>query len=116
MRLLICGDRNWVDKDLIKATIAKEAPTVVIHGDCRGADKLAGQAAHELGIEVIAFPADWKKLGRAAGPLRNKQMLVQGRPDKVIAFHDDISQSKGTLNMLNQVANYSIPSVLITHS
>jgi hypothetical protein len=30
--------------------------------------------------------ADWEKLGRSAGPIRNQAMLDEGRPDLVVAF------------------------------
>ncbi len=38
------------------------------------------------GIPVMTFPADREKHGRAAGPIRNKQMLEEGKPDLVAAF------------------------------
>ena len=73
--------------------------TIYIHGDARGADRLAGVVAEGLGFEVIAVPADWDKHHRAAGPIRNKKMLSM-RPMVVLAFHADISQSKGTKHMI----------------
>jgi len=71
----------------------------VIHGAARGADTLAGEAAKELGLEVIEFPADWKTYHKSAGPIRNRQMITQD-PDFVWAFHDDIRSSKGTKDMI----------------
>ena len=32
--------------------------------------------------------------------IRNRQMLNEGRPTEVIAFHPHLDQSKGTLNMV----------------
>lgn len=99
MRLLICGDRNWTRFDLIWERV-KELPkdTVIIEGDARGADKYAGTAARKEGLKLEVYPADWELYGRAAGPIRNKQMLVEGKPDEVWAFHDALSESKGTKN------------------
>jgi len=37
-------------------------------------------------IPVIPFPPEWKRYGPKAGPIRNKQMLDEGRPDLVVAF------------------------------
>jgi hypothetical protein len=62
----------------------------------RGADTLAGIIAEQIGLQVEVYPADWNRHGQAAGPIRNQQMLDQGRPDIVLAFHANISQSKGT--------------------
>jgi hypothetical protein len=47
---------------------------------------MAGEWACRRGIENIKFHAEWEKLGRKAGPLRNQLMLDEGRPDVVVAF------------------------------
>jgi hypothetical protein len=103
MVVLICGDRNWADPDLILETVrARLTPAdTIIHGACRGADTFGGQAGLALGLSVRSFPADWTKYGRAAGPIRNQQMLDQ-HPDEVWAFHDSLSSSKGTKDMMDR--------------
>lgn len=115
MRLLVCGDRNWVDDESIKEAIVRLNPSVVIHGNARGADSLAGEAANSLGITVEVYPAQWETYGRAAGPIRNRQMLVDGKPDKVLAFHDDIEKSKGTKNMVKQAEKAGIDVTIYNH-
>lgn len=74
---------------------------VVIHGDARGADRMARDAALRLGLILIAFPADWEYYGKGAGPIRNRQMIEEGTPDFVLAFHDDLASSKGTRDMIS---------------
>lgn len=59
---------------------------VLIDGDARGADRLAGEWARARGIENLKFVADWAGQGRAAGPIRNERMLREGKPDLVIVF------------------------------
>lgn len=61
-------------------------PTVIIHGDARGADTLADAWAQRHKVAVVSFPANWEKDGRSAGNKRNQQMLDVGRPDLVVAF------------------------------
>ena len=100
MRLLICGDRNWTDCKMIRDAIEEFKPDVVVEGEARGADTLAGIIALSKGIRVIPFPADWNRHGKPAGMIRNALMLKVGKPDLVIAFHDDIEQSKGTKHMV----------------
>jgi len=78
------------------------AGTVVIHGAQRGADTIAGEIAEAMGFEVIPYPADWHKHGRAAGPIRNQQMLDEGKPTEVAAFHNDLAHSKGTGDMVRR--------------
>ena len=112
-RILICGDRNWSNKALLAAFVASvPKDSIIIEGECRGADKMAREAAVEAGLEFLPFPADWKKHGRAAGPIRNKQMLVEGDPTHVVAFHEDIDSSKGTKNMLEQSMKKGLPVYL----
>lgn len=92
------------------AWIAKHGrPTLVIEGEARGADTMAAHWARTLGIEVAAFPANWDDHGRAAGPIRNKQMLDEGRPDAVIAFSTDLANSRGTANMVRQARAAGVP-------
>jgi hypothetical protein len=116
MRLLICGDRNWKNKELILNVIRaiRPKPKVVICGGASGADTLAKEVALELGIPVKEFMANWAQFGKAAGPMRNKQMLQEGKPTYVIAFHDDIKNSKGTAHMLYISKYYKIRTTLYT--
>jgi len=105
MRVLVCGSRNWTDKERIYKIISLYNelyhPIVVIHGDAKGADTIAKECSIELGIPFESYPADWNKYGRSAGPRRNRKML-DTNPDTVIAFHDDLYSSKGTLDMVTR--------------
>lgn len=102
LRVIICGDRYWEDEATIGIFLEKlNKESVVIHGACKGADITAGRLAKEMGLKVKAFPADWSTYGNAAGPIRNRQMVADGNPDLVVAFHNNLSQSKGTKDMLN---------------
>jgi YspA, cpYpsA-related SLOG family len=84
--------------DVLDRLNAERNFVLLIHGDARGADRLAGEWAQQRGVPVHAFPADWDKHRRAAGPIRNKQMLDEGRPDLVVAFPG----GRGTNNMVRQ--------------
>lgn len=114
MRVLCCGDRNWTSYEIIRRELEKlDDFTVVIEGCAKGADSISGWIARQLSYKVLEFPADWKKYGRAAGPIRNKQMLDEGKPDLVLAFHTDIENSKGTKNMIEQSTKRGIKVILI---
>lgn len=103
MLILICGSREWYSHTAIKRELVKYDPTtdVIIHGCARGADTIAGQCASEYRFKVLRYPANWAKFGKAAGPLRNQLMLDQN-PDLVLAFHEDIANSKGTGDMVRR--------------
>jgi hypothetical protein len=87
--------------------------TVIVHGAARGADTIAGETARILGMPVEAYPADWNKHGRSAGPIRNRKML-DTKPDLVIAFHEDIESSKGTKDCVNEALRRGIQVEVIT--
>lgn len=104
MRVLVCGGRDFADWSLLNAALSDLIPesirdtSVIISGHARGADLLGERWAKAEGIPVSRFPADWEKYGLSAGPIRNKQMLTEGRPHLVVAF----AGGKGTANMIKQ--------------
>lgn len=123
-KVLVCGARDWTDKDAIMRVLSGyPKDTLVIHGDqgkvdkktgqvISGADKLAGECAKELGMQVDPHPANWK-LGRGAGMIRNKEMIAL-KPDEVIGFHRDLSKSKGTKDMINLARKAGIRNKVFT--
>ena len=109
MKILICGDRNWIDKNKIYSRVSKLNCTedIIITGGARGADFLANIVARDLKFNTIVKMADWQKYGRSAGPIRNRQMLDL-KPDLVIAFHSNIEQSKGTKDCITEASKRGI--------
>jgi predicted polyphosphate/ATP-dependent NAD kinase len=108
MRILVCGSRNYTDAELIRGILniyRDDSPTIV-HGDCRGADSIADHAALMLGYDSERWAADWKKHGRAAGPIRNRQMLDSG-VDLVLAF----GVGRGTSDCVGEATRRNIPVV-----
>ena len=87
--------------------------SVLIHGGCRGAAVMAARIGHRLGWEVECFPADWDGLGRKAGPIRNQQMLDEGFPQVVLAFHNNLERSTGTLDMVKRARGIGVPTLVI---
>lgn len=106
-RVLVCGGRDFSDSAFIYSTLGKlrteMGPLLIIHGAATGADTLASCWAKDFAQER-AFPADWKRHGRAAGAIRNKQMLDEAKPELVIAF----AGGRGTANMMKQAKERGI--------
>ena len=112
MRILICGGRNY--KDWMKVrdyldTVSRTA--IIIHGGATGADSIAGNLATYLSMRVIRCVADWDKYGKAAGVLRNQQMLDEEHPDLVVYFHKDLENSKGTKDMVTRAVDNKIKTI-----
>jgi len=114
MRILVCGDREWKDGNIIQTILVQNA-TLLIEGGCRGADLLAKEAVFRSGmpIPVQEFKADWSE-GKRAGPLRNQKMLDEGKPDVVLAFHNDINNSRGTKDMLSRAQKQGYKTFLVS--
>lgn len=99
-RILITGSRDWTDLTIIQNAITVHTlgkskwRTTIVHGACpTGADYLAAKFALDKGLNVEAYPADWDKYGRAAGPMRNQRMVDLGA-DICLAF--PLGESRGT--------------------
>lgn len=98
MKVIIAGSRSITDYDLLLRTIKNSRFEIneVISGGCRGVDLMGERYAEENDIPIIWFPADWKKHGKNAGPIRNKEMAEYA--DALIALYD--GSSRGTANMI----------------
>lgn len=108
MRLLVCGSRTFTDSGLVIARltefldneVALGHQLTIVEGCARGADALA-HAFQAPGVVHRHFPADWDRYGKTAGVVRNQRMLVEGKPDYVLAFVDkDLAESRGTNHMV----------------
>ena len=114
MKVLVTGDRNWTNKKVILRELKKiKGLELVIEGGARGADTLAAECAQELGVPVCIFPANWNYYHRAAGPIRNDWMLKYGQSDLVLAFHNDLDNSKGTKDMVSKAKAAGVKVKLI---
>ena len=115
-RIIVCGDRYWKDEALIEEKLTPfSMDTVIIHGDYRGADRIADKIARKLHFIILKYPAEWHAKGKSAGPARNLLMLSQ-KPTRVIAFHDNIESSKGTKHMISLAIHTGIPYEIIKHA
>lgn len=107
MRVLICGGRDFHRYVFIYDTmdaIEEERPVShVIVGGAPGADYWGEAWAYHNRKPFTVFKAEWKRYGSSAGPRRNARMLVEGKPDIVVAFPRANGEwGKGTLNMISQ--------------
>lgn len=118
IRLLIFGDREWEDEISIfvklKGLKEKHGIFTVITGGCRGTDKMADHAAEVLGLDRITFPANWTGRCNSAGPYRNRKMFNEAKPNKAWAFHENISKSKGTKDMMEYCEQNNLKVELFT--
>lgn len=100
MKLAIVGSRDFNDYQLMSEFVLSKFDLsnidAIVSGGAKGADALAERFAQEHQLTIIVKEPDWKKYGRAAGPIRNKLIIEEA--DAVVAFPS--SASKGTLNSM----------------
>lgn len=112
MRVIVAGAVAWKNADAIRRELALlPAGAVVIHGDCAGADALAGAIAAELGFGVEAMAKnrdDHARYKKAAWKGLNERMLASGA-DLVLAFHPDIANSRGSGHLLDLARTAGVP-------
>lgn len=113
-RVLVCGGRDFRHRHIVFDELDRHSADwgpfkVVIQGGASGADWLAREWAEERGLEVVTFAADWQKHGPAAGPIRNQQMIDEGKPDIVVAFPG----GRGTHDMMSRSTKAKLQSIWI---
>lgn len=121
MRVLVCGSRTFNNRWLVPAMLfglqgitGDDPDFVVIDGAAQGADSMANEWAVSFDREFERYPADWDKHGKAAGPIRNAQMLLEGKPDLVVAFLDKPRvASRGTNDMITKAENAGVPIIIV---
>lgn len=119
MRVLVCGGRDYVDVKRVFAELdalmrpafaAGDTEFVVIHGDAAGADTFASAWAARRDVAQQGYPAQWEADGRAAGPIRNARMLIEGKPDLVLAFPG----GRGAADMVRKARKAGVRVVKVT--
>jgi hypothetical protein len=105
-RLLVTGSRTWSDEQMIRQVLCTALSqwdsneiVVLISGACpTGADAICEKIWSEGERPVERHPAEWKKFGKRAGFIRNRDMVASGA-DLCLAFIKD--ESKGATMTAN---------------
>lgn len=107
MKTIVAGSREITNYQLIWDAVyaCPWVITEIVSGGARGVDQLGEKAAEAFSIPVKVFPADWTTHGRAAGPIRNQQMLEYS--EALLAIWD--GESRGTLDMIQRSKKKGIP-------
>lgn len=118
LRILVTGSRyadqydaafvwRWLN-DACGMSLDLGTPVVIVQGECHkgGVDRAAQVWAEIItGATSEGHPADWKTHGRAAGAIRNAEMVKLGA-DLCLAFPRP--NSTGTWDCIRKAANAGI--------
>lgn len=110
MKLIIAGSRSIKSLSIVTQAMV-QSPwepydiDEVHHGGADGVDRCADTWAETHGLPVVVHRPEWDEYGRAAGPIRNKEMAMEC--DALVAVWD--GESRGTRSMIEKALNYGLP-------
>lgn len=117
-RIIIAGGRDFKSYATLIREVNKYIQTnqlydvIIVSGKARGADSLGELYAANHNLPIKEFPANWDKHGKAAGPIRNKEMAEYA--GHLIAFWD--GKSRGTANMIKQAEEHGLKTRIIYYN
>ena len=121
MNIIIAGSRkigkehkkyvfSLLDSIFEKLSIPKEEKIAIFSGKCYGMDELGEAYATQNSWEIRDFFADWKVLGKAAGPTRNQKMIDSGA-NFLICFY--LEDSKGSKDIIARAKKKNIKTIAL---
>ena len=109
MRLIVCGGRSYADRARVNAILDRvereRGIDAIIQGGADGADRWAAEWGWDHRKLVASYAADWDRHGRAAGPIRNQEMVDDAEADAVIAFPG----GSGTADLVRRAQAAGLP-------
>lgn len=111
MVVAIIGSRTFFDFKRVEEEILKLKLDItrIVSGGANGADQLGELFANKYNIPLIIYPPNWDEYGKAAGFIRNKEIVNDA--DLIIAFWD--GKSSGTKNTLDLALSIGKPTYLV---
>lgn len=107
MKVIIAGSRQVEDYKLVAEAMKRCGfkVTEVVSGCATGVDRMGEVWARANNVPVKEMPANWFNHGKAAGPIRNREMADYA--DAAVIIWD--GKSRGTRNMINEMIRRKKP-------
>jgi hypothetical protein len=110
VKVIIAGGRDFTDREGLLESFHEFMKDVmnpditVISGGARGADLIGEWIAHQYGLVVERYPAEWDKYGKSAGYKRNELMATKAT--HLLAAWN--GSSLGTKHMIDLAKKYNL--------
>lgn len=115
-RIAFTGSRDYTNEGLVARVLRAMDPptTLIVHGGCAtGLDAIVDRLARYYDFRVKVVSAEWKKHGKAAGPIRNAAMLDAWEPHRLYAFYSNVAKkSHGTSGCIREAEKRGVQVVL----
>lgn len=114
MKLIIAGSRDMKSFGCLGLSIVSamrqgllvDDVSEVVSGCATGVDTFGEEWAIQRNIPIKRFRADWKNLGKAAGPIRNQQMAEYADAALIVMWEGG---TKGSMNMVENMKKLNKP-------
>lgn len=118
VRIIVAGGRDFYDHALLSQTLDEiieedyaGLDVIIVSGAAPGADREGESYAKRKGYPIESYPAEWTRLGKGAGHVRNEIMAQNA--DVLVAFWND--RSPGTANMIEFAEQYGLKTYIIRY-
>lgn len=121
MNLAVVGSRSLAPQEAVVDAVLDrldgfgtpgDPVTMIVTGDADGADRAAAAVARRVGAGLRVYPADWGRHGRAAGPIRNSQIVAAA--DACLALVDKpLAESRGTRDTVTKMRRAEKPVTVL---
>lgn len=101
IKLAIVGSRDFPYPWIISEYLKRKTFHEIVSGGASGVDTFAQEYAEVYGYPTTIFYADWKKYGKSAGFIRNKQ-IVEYATDVVAFQYDNSNGTQHTINLAQE--------------
>ena len=117
-RMIVAGSRYFQDYDVMCSNLDDIIASIpdsieVISGHAPGADSLGERYAREHGMKLRVFPAHWVLYGKAAGVIRNQEMVDFARKTSAVAVFFWDGASRGTRDSIRRARRAGIDTKII---
>jgi len=102
-KIIVTGGRTYNNWNKVCDVLSLLNPELIIQGGATDADQLAREYADMHHIKRETIHANWTEYGKAAGPMRNKEMILTYPDAIIVAFKGD----KGTQNCITTALQYN---------
>lgn len=115
-KIIVAGGRDFSNPDLLISKLdflfgKIRSEIQIVSGGAKGADLYGEMYSSLRGHDLKVFPADWSKLGKSAGFVRNEQMAKYA--DFCVIFWD--GKSRGTQHMINLAKKHKLPTKIVRY-
>ncbi|SRR6266404_2987666 len=113
MKVIVAGSRGIHDYEFVAQAIRCSGfdITEIVSGTAAGVDRLGERWARENNIPISRFPANWDTHGKAAGPIRNREMAEYA--NALVAVHNGVSH--GTAHMIKTAKELGLLVMVFTY-